>query len=224
MSAISTTGPASITHISPTRIPAARTNSPTYKRGRVLRRTTPVRSGPEAGSDVQVTISLRLAGGQAQDRFLRALQDLAAGTGIEASISWPDPTTRVSTVELNGRHPAATAPAAAPAVAASAAAPGQGRIGIRTAPRVVTFGGTPLDLSRLEYELLLFLAEHPARVFTRLQLLDHVWGYTHAGLRTVDVHIRRLRAKFGDDVALVTTVHGVGYRLTDGVNIDIERG
>jgi two-component system, OmpR family, response regulator MtrA len=71
---------------------------------------------------------------------------------------------------------------------------------------------------------LLFLAEHPARVFTRLQLLDHVWGYTHAGLRTVDVHIRRLRAKFGDDVALVTTVHGVGYRLTDGVNIDIERG
>ncbi|MDG4764732.1 winged helix-turn-helix domain-containing protein [Solwaraspora sp. WMMD406] len=154
-----------------------------------------------------------MAGGQAQDRLLRALQDLAAGTGIETSISWPDTTTWTSTVESNGRQLAATAPAA-----------GQGRIGIRTAPRVVTFDGMPLDLSRLEYELLLFLAEHPARVFTRLQLLDHVWGHTHAGLRTVDVHVRRLRAKFGDDVALVTTVYGIGYRLTDGVNIDIDRG
>lgn len=216
MSAVSTTGPASIAHISPTRIPAARANGPTYKRGRILRRSAPVRSGPlDAGSDVQVTISLRLAGGQAQDRFLRALRGLAAGTGIEASISWPGTTTPISTMESDGRQLVAAAPVAAA---------GEGRIGIRPASRVVTFDGTPLDLSRLEYELLLFLAEHPARVFTRLQLLDHVWGHTHAGLRTVDVHVRRLRAKFGDDVALVTTVHGVGYRLADGVNIDIERG
>ncbi|WSA12915.1 winged helix-turn-helix domain-containing protein [Micromonospora sp. NBC_01813] len=163
---------------------------------------------------MQVTISLRLTGDHSQDRLLRALQELSADTGIETSISWPDPATSITgTVRADGPVP--------PVIPPPPAAPPHGRIGIRPAPRVVTVDDTPLDLSRLEYELLLFLAEHPARVFTRLQLLNHVWGHTHAGLRTVDVHVRRLRAKFGDEVPLLTTVHGVGYRLADAATIDI---
>ena len=68
---------------------------------------------------------------------------------------------------------------------------------------------------------MLFLAEHPRTVFTRLQLLQAVWGHLHAGERTVDVHIRRLRAKVRDD--LVVTVRGVGYRLADDPRIQVIR-
>jgi DNA-binding response OmpR family regulator len=77
--------------------------------------------------------------------------------------------------------------------------------------------GRPLDLTYKEFELLRFLAQHPGRVFTREQLLSEVWGYDYfGGTRTVDVHIRRLRAKLGDLEALIGTVRNVGYRF----NID----
>jgi DNA-binding response OmpR family regulator len=87
--------------------------------------------------------------------------------------------------------------------------------------RTVWLGGTPLELTRLEFDLLVFLAENPRRVFTRLQLLGAVWGYEHAVARTVDVHVRRLRAKVGDTVPLVTTVYGVGYRLSDDAHVSL---
>ena len=83
--------------------------------------------------------------------------------------------------------------------------------------------GEPLPLTRLEFDLLLHLVAHPRRVFTRLQLLNAVWGYEHAGVRTVDVHVRRLRGKVGVDVPLVTTVYGVGYRLADDARVTIDR-
>ncbi|WP_326558672.1 winged helix-turn-helix domain-containing protein [Micromonospora sp. NBC_01796] len=89
--------------------------------------------------------------------------------------------------------------------------------------RKVLRGGAPIPLTRLEYDLLVFLAEHPRRVFTRLQLLNSVWGYEHAVARTVDVHVRRLRAKVGETVPLVTTVYGVGYRLADEARISLDR-
>jgi DNA-binding response OmpR family regulator len=74
--------------------------------------------------------------------------------------------------------------------------------------------GRPLDLTYKEFELLRFLAQHPGRVFTREQLLSEVWGYDYfGGTRTVDVHIRRLRAKLGDLEALIGTVRNVGYRF-----------
>ena len=63
----------------------------------------------------------------------------------------------------------------------------------------------------------------PHRVFTRLQLLASVWGYEHAVARTVDVHVRRLRAKLGADAPLVTTVYGVGYRLADEARVRVDR-
>ena len=68
--------------------------------------------------------------------------------------------------------------------------------------------GRPLDLTYMEYELLKFLASHPGKVFTRETLLSRVWGYEYyGGARTVDVHIRRLRAKLGEEHAnLIQTV------------------
>lgn len=72
-----------------------------------------------------------------------------------------------------------------------------------------------LDLTYKEFELLKFLAQHPGRVFTRAQLLQEVWGYDYfGGTRTVDVHVRRLRAKLGTEYeALIGTVRNVGYRF-----------
>ena len=103
------------------------------------------------------------------------------------------------------------------------------RAGTGTAPDLVEYGGLvlnletyqaaidnhPLDLTYMEYELLKFLAQHPGRVFTRETLLSRVWGYEYyGGARTVDVHIRRLRAKLGEEHAgLISTVRSVGYRF-----------
>lgn len=93
---------------------------------------------------------------------------------------------------------------------------------ILTGTRAVLRGSQQLELTRLEFELLRFLAENPRRVFSRRQLLGAVWGYEHALARTVDVHVRRLRAKLGEDTPIVTTVYGVGYRLADDARITLE--
>ena len=74
--------------------------------------------------------------------------------------------------------------------------------------------GRTLDLTFKEFELLRHLNDNPGRVFTREQLLSEVWGYDYfGGTRTVDVHIRRLRAKLGEMESLIGTVRNVGYRL-----------
>ncbi len=75
--------------------------------------------------------------------------------------------------------------------------------------------GRSLDLTYMEYELLRFLASQPGKVFSREILLSEVWGYDYyGGARTVDVHIRRLRSKLGEEHAsLIATVRSVGYRL-----------
>ncbi|MDH7602947.1 MAG: response regulator transcription factor [Armatimonadota bacterium] len=79
----------------------------------------------------------------------------------------------------------------------------------------VSVDGRQLTLTFKEFELLRFLASHPGRVYTRQALLNHVWGYEYfGGLRTVDVHIRRLRGKLGPrHEDLIQTVHGVGYKF-----------
>jgi DNA-binding response OmpR family regulator len=76
-------------------------------------------------------------------------------------------------------------------------------------------GGQPLNLTYKEFELLKYLAQHPGRVFTRDQLLHEVWGYDYyGGTRTVDVHVRRLRAKLGPEhEQLIGTVRNVGYKF-----------
>ena len=79
-----------------------------------------------------------------------------------------------------------------------------------------------LDLTFKEFELLKFLAQHPGRVFTRAHLLQEVWGYDYfGGTRTVDVHVRRLRAKLGaEHEALIGTVRNVGYRFVPAKGAD----
>jgi len=81
----------------------------------------------------------------------------------------------------------------------------------------VTASGRSLDLTYKEFELLRFLASRPGRVFTRPALLREVWGYDfYGGTRTVDVHVRRLRAKLGPEHEhLIQTVRSVGYRAAD---------
>jgi DNA-binding response OmpR family regulator len=86
---------------------------------------------------------------------------------------------------------------------------------INTASCEVTLQGVALSLTYQEYELLRYLASHRGRVFTREQLLSELWGYNYyGGTRTVDVHIRRLRAKLGPEhEELIQTVRNVGYRF-----------
>jgi DNA-binding response OmpR family regulator len=90
-----------------------------------------------------------------------------------------------------------------------------GQVTIDEASYTARLGSRALDLTFKEFELLKYLAQHPGRVFTREQLLQEVWGYDYfGGTRTVDVHVRRLRAKLGSDhEALIGTVRNVGYRF-----------
>ncbi len=78
----------------------------------------------------------------------------------------------------------------------------------------IALDGRMLEFTPREFELLAFLARHPGRVFSREELLRKVWGYDYVGeTRTVDVHVRRLRAKLGDERHLIETVTGAGYKL-----------
>ena len=126
-------------------------------------------------------------------------------------------------VEAGQGSVAVDAPPAARATAPSPAERAEGtvEVSLLTASRQVLVEGELLPLTRLEFDLLLFLADHPRRVFSRTQLLTAVWGYEHTGERTVDVHVRRLRVKMGTQLPLITTVYGVGYRLADDARISI---
>lgn len=91
-----------------------------------------------------------------------------------------------------------------------------------TGSRTLLHDGSPIHLTRREYDLLQFLCEHPRRVFSRAQLLQQVWGYDMVGTeRTVDVHVRRLRVKLGECASVIATVRGVGYRLDDDTPVAI---
>lgn len=86
---------------------------------------------------------------------------------------------------------------------------------LNTATYQARLDGVPLDMAYMEYELLRFFVQHPGRVWSREQLLSRVWGYDYfGGARTVDVHVRRLRAKLGEERARwISTVRSVGYRF-----------
>jgi two-component system, OmpR family, alkaline phosphatase synthesis response regulator PhoP len=91
-----------------------------------------------------------------------------------------------------------------------------GALEINLATYQVQIGGEPVDFAYMEYELLKFLATHPGRVFSREALLNRVWGYDYyGGARTVDVHVRRVRAKLGSEHGRIQTVRSVGYRFDD---------
>jgi two-component system, OmpR family, alkaline phosphatase synthesis response regulator PhoP len=91
-----------------------------------------------------------------------------------------------------------------------------GSLEMNLATYQVQIGGEPVDFAYMEYELLKFLATHPGRVFSREALLNRVWGYDYyGGARTVDVHVRRVRAKLGSEHGRIQTVRSVGYRFDD---------
>jgi DNA-binding response OmpR family regulator len=94
-----------------------------------------------------------------------------------------------------------------------------GEIEIQAARREVKVRGQPVELTALEFDLLLYFAQHPGRVFSRAQLLDAVWGYSHEGYEhTVTTHINRLRAKLEADPMrplVILTVRGAGYKMRD---------
>jgi DNA-binding response OmpR family regulator len=121
--------------------------------------------------------------------------------------------------EVEARIRLAVGRAAAPVTVTSAAEPAaevrSGELVIDETTYSARIRGHTLDLTFKEFELLKFLAQHPKRVFTRSQLLQEVWGYDYfGGTRTVDVHVRRLRAKLGsDNEALIGTVRNVGYKF-----------
>ncbi|WFE40112.1 winged helix-turn-helix domain-containing protein [Micromonospora sp. WMMD998] len=196
----------------------------------VARTTRPARPGrtdralpPRPRSGPTLTVTLDLGAGPPTPglaRLVELLDELAAaGENLV-----PDEH-RAARAVLDLRRVAAppAEPREAPAEPRPATPAVSGGLRILTGTRRVRHGGVEVALTRIEYDLLLFLAEHPRRVFTRRQLLANVWGYEHAVARTVDVHVRRLRAKFGPDAPLVTTVYGVGYRLADDAPIEVDR-
>jgi len=89
-----------------------------------------------------------------------------------------------------------------------------GSLALNQSTYEVAVDGMPVELTLKEYQLLLFLMQNPGRVLTRTEVLDHVWGQEYfGGTRTVDVHVRRLRAKTGSAGEMLETVRGAGYRL-----------
>jgi DNA-binding response OmpR family regulator len=112
-----------------------------------------------------------------------------------------------------------------PAVADPDAAIRVGELVVDPVSYQVRLRTRPLDLTYKEFELLRFLAARPGRVSTRAQLLQEVWGYDFfGGTRTVDVHVRRLRAKLGPEhESMIATVRGVGYKLLPADQARAER-
>jgi two-component system phosphate regulon response regulator PhoB len=87
---------------------------------------------------------------------------------------------------------------------------------INSDKHIVSFAGKPIELTKIEFNILRILAANPGRVFTRDQLLDRAWGEnTYIVDRAVDVHIRRLRSKLGGAAKLIATIRGVGYKFLD---------
>jgi hypothetical protein len=166
-------------------------------RGRARSRLRSVSDVGAASADPPLTVTISIDGGApaGRERILAALRDLVA---------------------VAGAHAVSVEPAAG--VAAPVADPSL--IRLEPKPRAAFRGGRLLDLSRLEFDLLVFFAGHPRQVFTRSQLLTQVWGHVHTGARTVDVHISRLRHKLGGS-ELITTVYGVGYRLADDAPVSV---
>ncbi|HEX6967399.1 MAG TPA: response regulator transcription factor [Micromonosporaceae bacterium] len=187
------------------------------------RDVTALLSGPTADA-VVVDARTDLAGARATCRALRAtgLRVPLMAVVTEAGLIAVNAGWGVDDVVLSGAGPAEVDARLRLAVGRLATpAPSAGRL-IRAGELTIdpdTYAaklkGRPLDLTYKEFELLKFLAQHPGRVFTRDQLLREVWGYDYfGGTRTVDVHVRRLRAKLGAEYeSLIGTVRQVGYKF-----------
>jgi len=195
-----------------------------------------------APSVVTITVHITLNGEELPPEASRLLSDLEALAASQATQttqqiqrSAPLPRTAGGTAPPPARALRLVEPAAgtAPAKPTEAepdekvrrigrATPDAPSLYLCTGSRLVLQGGAAVPLTRREYDLFLFLCEHPRRVFSRAQLLRQVWGYDMVGTeRTVDVHVRRLRVKLGDAARIIATVRGVGYRLDDDAAVQV---
>ncbi|MCW2502539.1 MAG: transcriptional regulatory protein glnR [Actinomycetia bacterium] len=174
---------------------------------------SPARPRAFAGQPVTVAVEVSLSGegavalgAEIADQF----RELAAAlTGQAGSAR-----ATISAAIVSAGHPAAV-PAIPPPEPNSALEPDPAPLRIDPSQRLVELDGRPVALTRREFDLLLFLAGEPGRVYTRVHLLRSVWGHAFvSGERTVDVHVRRLRAKLGSAGSFLGTVRGVGYRFT----------
>lgn len=179
----------------------------------------PIASPPTALPPLTVTIELTLPGDSAGRAFLETLEALRE-TVRRAGGGSVNITPALGTVKGAERRQTNQASRSVGARTVDLAAD---NTTVRVLPdeRSVWVGNKEIHLSRLEFDLLLYLANNPRRAFSRRQLLEGVWGYTQASRRTIDVHIRRLRMKLGDVTPLVTTVRGIGYRLDGHAKIII---
>jgi len=177
---------------------------------------------------VTVTIQITLPGDASRQnadalnaaaRLAERLHSVASSATGDSPLPADISTTVALLVDRNGTRPSdrVTALSRRPAFP-RAVEPAQRRapLQILTDRREALLSGTPLQLTRREYDLLLFLSVYSGRVFTRPQLLKSVWGHSIiSGERTVDVHVRRLRTKLQHVGPTITTVRGIGYRLDD---------
>lgn len=180
--------------------------------------------GPDRPDVIVVDARTELAEARAACRLLRAT---GLGVPLLAVVTEPglvavNPDWGVDDVVLEGAGPAeveARLRLAVGRLAGAAAGAGEliraGELTIDPNTYAARLKGRPLDLTYKEFELVKFLAQHPGRVFTRDQLLREVWGYDYfGGTRTVDVHVRRLRAKLGSEYeSMIGTVRQVGYKF-----------
>ncbi|WP_432977366.1 winged helix-turn-helix domain-containing protein [Dactylosporangium sp. CA-233914] len=178
-----------------------------------------------APSVVTITVHITLNGEELPPEASRLLSDLEALAAVQTSPRTPLPRTpappapKLRLVET----PVAPEPAGDTKVKRiGRATPDAPSLFLCTGSRLVLCDGAQVPLTRREYDLFLFLCEHPRRVFSRAQLLRQVWGYDMVGTeRTVDVHVRRLRVKLGDAARIIATVRGVGYRLDDDAAVQV---
>jgi hypothetical protein len=169
---------------------------------------------PAASRPVTVTVQVTLDGVDAfasAARFAEHLRILAASGAAEGTRIAAVSTTLVVGDPVDEPPPAA------------GAAPQDARpVRLFPARRDLYVDDQLVATTRLEFDLLLALAAQPGRVFTRSQLLRTVWGHTVVcGQRTVDVHVRRVRAKLGEYRDAIETVRGIGYRLDDNAAIAV---
>lgn len=162
----------------------------------------PSRAAIDGPASITITLRIELPGGQlpagAAD-LLDSLRSLAQPPAVREPVP--------------GREPVAGPPAIG------------GGICVFPASRIVLHDGAPVQLTRREFDLLAFFCTHPRQVFDRAALLRQVWGYGMiGGERTVDVHVRRLRAKLGGSAPLIATLRGVGYRLDEAAPVAVLDG
>jgi two-component system OmpR family response regulator len=179
-------------------------------------------------ASVVVTVQITMGEGELPPDAAELLASIRALTSSATIRTDPAPVThpvpRPTLVNGHGRWSAGTAPGAGPPAGSRAADPAGPGVVVHPASRAVWCDGTPVELTRREFDLLLFFCEHPYQVFGRGQLLRQVWGYEPlGGDRTVDVHVRRVRTKLGVRTPVISTVRGVGYRLAEHAQVSVRR-